>query len=146
MKRFIIYRNNELKLLNIFSIENEEFKLNTGCFSIMGFLIFLLGEDDTLSKKFIKGENFILNKEEKSRLSNVLENYIDPKINNFRNANEDDIYCKVVYKEKNYLYEVKSPEYRFEQDLGRAMSLHKKFYDPKDNDVVEIRFDARDVT
>ena len=140
MKDLSIYKNNIFILSETFLEDYETFYKKTGHYVINAFLIILLGKENPLSIKIMKAQNFILNKLEKDLLSSVLEKHIDSESPSFRNASDKDIYVEITYKEKKYLANSKHPEFKKEKNLVRAMSLYNKFYDPKDENVIEIRF------
>lgn len=140
MKDFNIYRNNEVKLTSGFSSDYEKLLRETGSTTVNGLLVTLIGKETSLAKKIMNGQNFILDKSEKKTISEVLEKHIDPKLNGFRNANEDDPYSKVIYKGKTYRSNTKGLDFQSERDLVRAMSLYNKFFDPNDEDIIEIRY------
>lgn len=139
--RFDIYRNDKARLLTGFSFDYEGFKNKTGVYPTNGLLVVLLGEENPLSKKIMKAENFILNKNEKELLANVLEKYIEPKIKGFRNGNPlEDPCSKVIYKGMFYYANAKGVTYKTERNLLRIMSLYNCFYDPEDKNIVEIKY------
>jgi len=139
MKDFNIIRNNKAKILTGFSSNFEKIKEKTGKYPINGLLVVLLGEENTLSMKIMKAENFILTKDEKILISKVLERHVDPQIIDFRNGNPALDPCKnVFYKEKQYIANLKGLTYEKERDIVSAMSLYNCFNDPEDTDVIEI--------
>ena len=138
-----IYRNNVLKFSETFKEDYESFQQKTGHYVVNGFLVILLNKENALSKKIMKVENFTLNKEEKKLPCEILEKHIAPQVKEFRNAKEDDIFNKVVYKNQIYLANVKNPEFRNEKNILRAMSLYNTFYDPYNKDIIEIRFNEK---
>ena len=139
--RFDIYRNDKARLLTGFSIDYESFENKTGVYPTNGLLVVLLGKENSLSKKIMKAENFVLSKDEKKTLSELLEKHIASQIKDFRNGDPKEDPChKVVFKGKQYFANAKGVTYQNERDIVRAMSLYNYFYDPEDKDVVEIRY------
>lgn len=140
MKNLRIYRNEIFKSSDTFIEDYETFKNKTGYYPTNGLLVVLLGKENLLSKKIMKAENFILSKNEKMLISEALEKYIDSKISSFKNADESDVYTKIIYKGKKYLCPVKDPDSHLERQLTKSMSLFNKFHDPNDEDIVEIKY------
>lgn len=141
MSKFIIYRDGELALSSGIREVESEFEPDFEESRYYGLIIALLGKDDCFSKKLLKQKPFIVDQEEKRKVSEALEQYIDERILSFRQATEEDVYIKIEYKGTLYRANIKRVKYRNDKNLVCVMSLYVMFYDPENMYYTEIVFD-----
>lgn len=83
----------------------------------MGLLLKLLEGNPNVFQKMMKRQAFAVSREEKGFIVQKMEEYIEKDLQYFREAGD------------------------LERKLMMAMSLHDKFNDPGNSDVVEIKFE-----
>ncbi|PXW07784.1 MULTISPECIES: hypothetical protein [unclassified Chryseobacterium] len=140
MARIIILKNGKRKIDAGTEWDYERFKAIHGYYSIINLMLKLLENEHKLFRKIRKEENFILNEEEKGILAKKLEEYIEKDIRNFKEAQDNDIYISIPYKNRMYKAPVKQNNSTLEKKLTKAISLYNQFNDPENSNIVEFRF------
>ncbi|MGR3855307.1 hypothetical protein [Chryseobacterium indologenes] len=140
MANIRIYKNGKLKLSAGTDWDYEKYKQQAGYYSIIDLMLKLIEKDSQLIQKIKKEENFVLNKEEKDILAKRMEEYIEKDIRNFKEAQDNDVYISISYKNRMYKVPVKQNNSTLEKKLEKAMSLYNKFNDPENSNVIEFRF------
>ena len=140
MARIIILKNGKRKIDAGTDWDYEKHKQQVGYYTIIDLMLKLLEDEHELFRKIRKEENFILNEEEKGILAKKLEEYIEKDIRNFKEAQDNDIYISIPYKNRMYKAPVKQNNSTLEKKLSKAISLYNQFNDPDESNIIEFKF------
>lgn len=140
MARIIILKNGKRKIDAGTDWDYEKHKQQVGYYTIIDLMLKLIERDTMLFQKIKEGQNFVLSKAEKDILAKRMEEYIENDIKNFKEAQDNDIYISIPYKNRMYKAPVKQNNSTLEKKLAKAISLYNQFNDPDDSNVIEFRF------